>query len=681
MQRTFLITYQNKGKGKLQTPAITPKGIQIPNWKKQRIESLIHPSYYHMPRSTINITSADTSTSTKTLLVRITFQSKQKKNELLGAYNFGTVSSWKITESEEKKNKNQKFNYQKPIPENLNIQTQQHLENPEIKTPNIQIPPNQKNQKPDLIHQQNLPPVIIIDQPPIEPIGEPIQPPQVPFQQPLPLQQLQQQLPQQPQQSIVPIAYAPIIKLEKFTGKEDDVQAWLNDIAKAITANNWNDNRALQAILYFFQDTVDSWYQSLATKPQMFDTFKQEFLRYFSNNNSINHLVNTFTIIKQGDTEAITTYLGQFHRCLHQIQAINTDYFTVAQILNQFIRGLYSSIFQHIRSLHPADLQAAITNARDFEAAELEANHTQAVNLVMNRSSELDSKLKQFSNSINQKLERTQRPRMTQQSWRLVMVVHQLIPSFSQQPSGLRQWNLGTGQFQNPNSQNYLSLLITPKDASANNSVFTQKQPLISNIPPATITENESLAAIFSFKFEETTAMPLFNKAVLEAKPITVMYTNAKVEGQFIKLILDSGLAGSIITQQLMDQLDCRVDRAASARIIIADRVTKTPIGKINNFPFEVNGIVTSIKVLVMEATQYQALIGTPVNISRPTHMCTGHMWPLQNSFEKETIDQTGEGERKTYLKNLPRKEERRKTYLEAKPKSMKRRQLKQTNH
>ncbi|KAG9291645.1 hypothetical protein G9A89_022064 [Geosiphon pyriformis] len=70
-----------------------------------------------------------------------------------------------------------------------------------------------------------------------------------------------------------------------------------------------------------------------------------------------------------------------------------------------------------------------------------------------------------------------------------------------------------------------------------------------------------------------------------------------------------------------MDQLGCRVDRAASARIITAD--AKTPIGKINDFLFEVNGIVTSIKVLVMEATQYQAL--------------------------RETIDQTGEGERKAY--------------------------------
>ncbi|KAG9293089.1 hypothetical protein G9A89_016451 [Geosiphon pyriformis] len=95
--------------------------------------------------------------------------------------------------------------------------------------------------------------------------------------------------------------------------------------------------------------------------------------------------------------------------------------------------------------------------------------------------------------------------------------------------------------------------LFKSSDASANNPVFAQKQLLTSNIPPAIITEDEFLAAIFSFKFEETTATPLFSGATLEAKLIIAMYTNAKVERQFIKLILDSGSADNIITQQLMN--------------------------------------------------------------------------------------------------------------------------------
>ncbi|KAG9302782.1 hypothetical protein G9A89_009559 [Geosiphon pyriformis] len=98
--------------------------------------------------------------------------------------------------------------------------------------------------------------------------------------------------------------------------------------------------------------------------------------------------------------------------------------------------------------------------------------------------------------------------------------------------------------------------------------------------------------------------------AILEKKSITVMYTNAKIDGHLIKLILDNKSAGSIITKQLIDQLGCQVDQAASTRIITADGATKTIIDEIDNLFIEVNGIIISIKVLVIEATQYQALVG-----------------------------------------------------------------------
>ncbi|KAG9305616.1 hypothetical protein G9A89_001677 [Geosiphon pyriformis] len=70
------------------------------------------------------------------------------------------------------------------------------------------------------------------------------------------------------------MTYVPIAKLKKFTGKENNTQ-----------------------------------YQSLAAKLQTFQEFKIAFLGYFSNNSSINYLANTFTTIKQEETEAITTYL------------------------------------------------------------------------------------------------------------------------------------------------------------------------------------------------------------------------------------------------------------------------------------------------------------------------------------------------------------------------------------
>ncbi|KAG9300745.1 hypothetical protein G9A89_023543 [Geosiphon pyriformis] len=143
------------------------------------------------------------------------------------------------------------------------------------------------------------------------------------------------------------------------------------------------------------------------------------------------------------------------------------------------------------------------------------------------------------------------------QNWRSTMVVHQLISSFFNSPSGLHFRNLGTSATQNPNSQNYLSLLVTPKDATTNNSGPNQQQTLTSNISPTTVTNDELLAAIFLFDLEETIKILLFSGAALEEKPITTMYTDAKINGHAIKLILDSGSAGSIITRQLMDQLGC----------------------------------------------------------------------------------------------------------------------------
>ncbi|KAG9294098.1 hypothetical protein G9A89_015508 [Geosiphon pyriformis] len=174
------------------------------------------------------------------------------------------------------------------------------------------------------------------------------------------------------------------------------------------------------------------------------------------------------------------------------------------------------------------------------------------------------------------------------QNWRLAMIVHQPIPSLFIQ-SRLHQQSSGTEYTQNPSSQNYLSLLVTSENALFNN---IEKQPPTSNISLAIITNNKSLAAIFPFKLEELLSMPLFNEAVLEEKPITAIYTNAKVDGYFIKLILDS-------------------------KIITADRTTKTPIGKIDDFPIKVNGIIVLIKVLIMKATQYQALVAKTVNTHR----------------------------------------------------------------
>ncbi|KAG9300342.1 hypothetical protein G9A89_011415 [Geosiphon pyriformis] len=135
-----------------------------------------------------------------------------------------------------------------------------------------------------------------------------------------------------------------------------------------------------------------------------------------------------------------------------------------------------------------------------------------------------------------------------------------------------------------------VDLLITPENAPFNNLETNQKS-LTSNIPLATIMKDESLAAIFSFEIKELLETSLFSGAALKEKPIMAMYTNVKINGYSIKLILD-------------------IDQTTNARIIITDGTTKTLIGEIDNLSIEVNSIIVPVKILVMEATQYQALVG-----------------------------------------------------------------------
>ncbi|KAG9304204.1 hypothetical protein G9A89_019766 [Geosiphon pyriformis] len=151
------------------------------------------------------------------------------------------------------------------------------------------------------------------------------------------------------------------------------------------------------------------------------------------------------------------------------------------------------------------------------------------------------------------------------------------------------------------------SISVKKRDIKQISQPFKQTK---SNILPATITEDTILAAIFSFDINNLNTHSLFSGAAInQNKPIMVLYTDIRVGGIDIKLILNNRSASSIITKQLMNQLGCQVDCVATTWIIIVDGNTKTPIGKIDNFSFEINGIQISTKVLVIEATQYQALV------------------------------------------------------------------------
>ncbi|KAG9289426.1 hypothetical protein G9A89_007987 [Geosiphon pyriformis] len=172
---------------------------------------------------------------------------------------------------------------------------------------------------------------------------------------------------------------------------------------------------------------------------------------------------------------------------------------------------------------------------------------------------------------------------------------------------------------QRPNHyHNQPSYLTIPEESDFQQTALSEGKvvaprlnPSNHTIPPAQITQNANLSDIFPFEFEANESpFLLSNTAINEQKAITAMYTEAIVEGKPICLILDSGLAGSIITYQLIQQLKRNIDRPVQTVIVTADGMKKTSVEEIDDFPFTINEITIPVKVFVMDALQYQALIG-----------------------------------------------------------------------
>ncbi|KAG9288316.1 hypothetical protein G9A89_021347 [Geosiphon pyriformis] len=322
-----------------------------------------------------------------------------------------------------------------------------------------------------------------------------------------------------------------ITKIPEFNGEdiETSSQEWLNQFENlAAPFNDWN-------------------------------TFKAAFLEQFTDNNTSITLRNCFQNIKQKPSESVMTYIRKFNKLLRQIRQFKTnDYYSDAQILDQFIAGLKDKLIKKIRPHVPKDLNSAIQHTKRYEMAMEEANRTK-------------------------------------------------LPV----PQPIQQ------QYQQPPTQHYqvpARRLITQNQLTPQNRYQVELQhnnKTLSILPLARIAENANLSDIFLFEFEANESPFLFsNTAANEQKAIMTMYTEAEVKGKTIRLILNSGSTGSIITYQLIQQLKKNINRPAQTVIVTADSMKKTPVGEIDNFPFTLDGITIPVKVLVMDVPQYQALVG-----------------------------------------------------------------------
>ncbi|KAG9297311.1 hypothetical protein G9A89_002000 [Geosiphon pyriformis] len=483
-----------------------------------------------------------------------------------------------------------------------------------------------------------------------------------------------------------------ITKIPEFNEKdiETSSQEYLDQVTKAGNANGWNAARMLRTILYFLKETAGKWFKNLTTPFNDWTAFKTAFLEQFTDNNTSITLQNCFHNIKQEPSKSVITYIGKFNKLFKQICQLETnDYYSDAQILDQFITGLKDKLIKKVCPHAPEDLNSAIQHAKRYEMAIEEANCTKLMNLAIGETSsaaeekidQLTKKVKNYftnqqqqqpqryqppqrrnqnnftSSSNNQpqnchycgisghwkrdckKLQRDQQNRSNQHYSLPQQFYYQppLLPAYypprpqyqtdyyqpAPQPiqhyqvpaRRLVQQNQFASQNQfatnnnriNPNNQlprpthyhTQPSYLTIPEEQDFHHTALSegraaaqQQNPsyIPTTISPARIAENANLSDIFSFEFKANESpFLLSNAATNEQKAITAMYTKVEVEGKTIHLILDSGSAESIITYQLIQQLK-----------------KNTPVEEIDNFPFTLNGITISVKVLVMNAPQLE---------------------------------------------------------------------------
>ncbi|KAG9300303.1 hypothetical protein G9A89_011376 [Geosiphon pyriformis] len=410
----------------------------------------------------------------------------------------------------------------------------------------------------------------------------------------------------------------------------------------------------LKAIFYFLQGTAEEWFENLEEPFKNWQAFKDAFLQQFTNNNTSITLRNHFHNIKQETSESFIaelknklikkvcphapadlatairhaksyemameeanhTKLTNSQRKLKAILQTNNNSSNNHKDINHHHNNATKTILDH-----PPTTNLKIVIIVEFqdtgnEIAEncKETNKTGVINVTFHYNNHI-------TNLHHQPIIYQDHKIRTQQYQQLLPIQSYQIPSTQQYQVPARrlvQHNQFTPQNQlqnnhnriNPNNQLVLqnlgqqrsnhyhtqpSYLTIPEESdfqqtalSENKVAVPRSNPFNHTISPAQIAQNANLSDIFPFEFEANESpFLLSNTAVNKQKAITAMYTEATVEEKLIRLILDNESAGSIITYQLMQQLKQNVNRPVQTVIVIAD-----------------------VKVLVIDAPQYQALVG-----------------------------------------------------------------------
>ncbi|KAG9293074.1 hypothetical protein G9A89_016436 [Geosiphon pyriformis] len=445
------------------------------------------------------------------------------------------------------------------------------------------------------------------------------------------------------------MATAYIAKIPEFTGENNDTspQEWLDKVQKAGDANGWIAARMLKAIPYFLQGIAEEWFENLEEPFENWQAFKN-FITGLKDK-----LIKKVHPHAPADLATAIKHAKSYEMAMKEVNhtklvnlAIGKTSSAAEEKINQLTKKQQQpERYQPPQQHNQNNFRSSSNNqSQNCHYCGIPGHWKQDCRKLQrdqqNRSNQHYSSPQQSyyqsppptyysPRPQNQNSYYLPAPQSMQQQYQQPLPIQPYQTPLTQQYQVLArklvQYNQFTPQNQLQNNHNRINPnnQLVPRNSGQQRPNYYHTQPSYLTIPeesdfqqtalsegeiaaprsnssnhtilPAQIAQNANLSDIFPFEFEANESpFLLSNAAVNEQKAITAMYTEATVEEKPICLILDSGSARSIITYQLMQQL----------------KQNKTPVGEIDDFPFSIDGITISVKVLIMDAPQYQALVG-----------------------------------------------------------------------
>ena len=75
--------------------------------------------------------------------------------------------------------------------------------------------------------------------------------------------------------------------------------------------------------------------------------------------------------------------------------------------------------------------------------------------------------------------------------------------------------------------------------------------------------------------------------------------------------MLDSGSHLSVITKMFLDEMNVSIDKATTTKIININGEKKSPLGKMNRVPIQINEDQWDMEMIVTESKNYNVILGS----------------------------------------------------------------------